>query len=159
MSAPAPPPERRILVVEDEKDIRDVLKELLESSLSDVRVETAASGVEGLRKLGTFRPDVIISDYKMPGMTGLDFLEAARAQAPDTPKILMTAFGDLDLAVRSINEAHIENFFQKPIDPELVVAKLDRILRMQEAHREKEAALRRGLQALREQLAEAEKRP
>ena len=150
-------PERRILIVEDEEDIRAVLKELLESGLDRVRVDTAGTGMEALRKIPTFRPDVIISDYKMPGMTGLDFLEASRAVAPDTPKVLMTAFGDLDIAVKAINDAHIENFFQKPLNPEAVLQKVDRILQMQEARREKEHALSRSLEALKERLADVER--
>ena len=59
--------------------------------------------------------------------------------------------------VRAINDAHIENFLQKPIDPELVVAKLDRILRMQEAKRARELALNRSIEALKERLTDAEK--
>ena len=143
---------RRILLVEDEEDIRLSLKELLETSLDRVEVALAANGEEGLQHVRDAPPDLIISDYKMPGMTGLDFLEAARAFLPDTPKVLITAFPDLDLAVKAINDAHIENFLQKPLDPEVVVQKVDRILRMQAARREKERALARGLKELGERL-------
>lgn len=155
MAAPAPSlPTRRILVVEDEDDIREVLKELLETSIDRVQVTTAASGSEGLRAVQSQRPDLIISDYKMPGMNGLEFLQASRAFAPDTPRMLITAFPDLDIAVRSINEAHIENFLHKPLDPQVVIEKVDRILQIQAAKHEKERALARGLKELSERLAE-----
>ena len=147
-------PTRRILVVEDEDDIRAALKELLESSLDRVEVTLAADGTDGLRALQRMRPDLIVSDFKMPGMNGLEFLQAARAYAPETPKILITAFPDLDLAVRSINDAHIENFLQKPLDPEVVLEKVNRILLLQAAKHDKERALARGLKELSERLAE-----
>lgn len=156
MSTPALPP-RRILIVEDEEDIRTSLKDLLESSLERVEVTLAASGMEGLRAVRAAKPDLIISDYKMPGMTGVEFLEAARAYAPDAPKILITAFPDLEIAVRAINEAHIENFLQKPLDPDTVVQKVDRILRIEAAKHEKERALARGLKELADRL-DADKR-
>lgn len=154
MAAPADPPPRRILLVEDEEDIRLALKDLLETSLERVEVALAEDGAAGLRAVQRLRPDLIISDYKMPGMSGLDFLQAARAYAPDTPRILITAFPDLDLAVRSINDAHIENFLQKPLDPGVVVEKVERILHLQAARHEKERALARGLKELSERLAE-----
>ena len=157
MDSHADPPPRRILIVEDEEDIRVALKDLLESSLERVEVTLAEDGNAGLRALQAQRPDLIVSDYKMPGMSGLDFLQAARAYAPETPKILITAFPDLDLAVKSINDAHIENFLQKPLDPEVVLEKVNRILLMQAARHEKERALARGLKELSERLAEKEK--
>lgn len=157
MTDPEPLPPRRILVVDDEEDIRVALKDLLESSLDRVEVTIAEDGASGLRVLQRLRPDLIVSDYKMPGMNGLEFLQASRAQAPETPKILITAFPDLDLAVRAINDAHIENFLQKPLDPVVVLEKVDRILLLQAARHEKERALARGLKELSERLAGRER--
>lgn len=57
----------------------------------------------------------------MPGMNGLQFLERARQVAPDVPRMIMTAFPDLDVAIEAINEARIETFFTKPLDPDKVV--------------------------------------
>lgn len=147
---------RRILVVEDEEDIRVVLKDLLESGLDDVDVRTAGTAEEALDGLSAWRPDVILSDYKMPGMDGLAFLEASRVAAPETPKILMTAFPDLEVAVKAINDAHIENFLPKPLDPDTVLANVDRILHMQAAKRDRERALSRSIDALRQRLADAD---
>jgi YesN/AraC family two-component response regulator len=153
------PDRRRILIVEDEPDIRDALKDLLQASLRDVDVHTADNGQDALRILSTLRPHVIISDFKMPGMDGLQFLEASRALLPDAPKVLMTAYPDMDVAIKAINDTHIENFFQKPLDPTQVVAKLDRILQMQEAKWERERALSRSIEALKQRLAEVEGEP
>jgi YesN/AraC family two-component response regulator len=121
------------------------------------QVVPAANGAEGLRQLPTVRPQLIITDYKMPGMTGLEFLEAARAIAPETPRILMTAYPDLEVATRAINEAHIENFLAKPIDPDEMIGKIVRVLQMQEAKLDKERQLARTLRQLSETLDAARK--
>ena len=147
---------RRILVVEDEQDIRDLLKELLESSVPSVEVSLAPTGGDGLRMMELDAFDLIITDFKMPGMNGLEFLQAARARSPDTPRVLMTAFPDLDIAVRSINEAHIENFFAKPLDPDEIVEKVTRILDMQEARVLRERAFARSANLLADRLRKPE---
>lgn len=148
---------RRVLVVEDEPDIRDSLKDLLEMGIPDLTVDLAANGAEGLRALQATPTHLIITDYKMPGMNGLEFLAAARAMAPETPRILMTAFPDLEIATRAINEAHIENFLAKPVDPDEILAKVTRVFQMEEARHEKERSLARTLRQLQEAL-EAQKK-
>jgi two-component system, probable response regulator PhcQ len=109
LSTTAPPgskPKRAVLIVDDEPDILESLCDLFEAAL-DI-----------LQKGGI---DLILSDYKMPGMNGLQLLERARQVAPDVPRMIMTAFPDLDVAIEAINEARIETFFTKPLDPDKVV--------------------------------------
>src|SRR5688572_448358 len=103
---------RRILVVEDEEDIRELLAQLLASSLENVIVESRSDGPSALRAIAANPPDLIITDYKMPGMNGLDFLAHVRLQLPNVPAILITAFPDLEIAVRAINEARVQSFLQ-----------------------------------------------
>lgn len=136
---------RRILLVEDEADIRDAMKDLLEASLSGVRVTTAASGVEALQRLAGDAPHLIISDYKMPGMNGLDFLKAARSSAPGASRILMTAFPDLDVALKAINEAHIESFFPKPLDVHEVIQRIERSLDRSQSRQQRDLAMARAM--------------
>lgn len=143
MTAPVETKTRRVLVVEDEPDIRESLKDLLEAAVRDVEVTTAASGREALGILPRLSPHLIISDHKMPGITGLDLLGAARATAPGTARVLMTAFPDVDVALEAINEAHIEAYFQKPLDTGLVVEKVGELLdRQQERHRRERSMAR-----------------
>ena len=143
--------------MEDEPDIRQSLKELIEIQLPEAQVDTAATGAEALRMLPTARPHLIITDFKMPGMNGLEFLAAARAQMPEVPRILMTAYPDLEVATRAINEAHIENFLAKPIEPEELLAKLVRIFQMADARHNKERALARTLRELQEAIETTKK--
>lgn len=119
---------RRLLVVEDEEDIRELLAELLGSSLENVVVESRPDAQAALRAIAANPPDLIITDYKMPGMNGLDFLMHVRLQHPNVPAILITAFPDLDIAIRAINEARVQSFLQKPIDPQQVLRVVGGIL-------------------------------
>lgn len=141
-------PERRqtILLVDDEKDIRESLKALFETCLDGVDVRTAAGGSEALDVLGREQIDAIISDYKMPGMNGVEFLQRAARQSPSTPRILVTAFPDLEIAIRAINEAGIENFFTKPFEPEQVLRVVRELLHERRVQQMRERAFARSLE-------------
>ncbi|MHB8605756.1 MAG: response regulator [Thermoplasmatota archaeon] len=106
-----------VLLVDDEPDITDALRGLLERALPHVRVRTANDPVQGLDILRSEPVDVIISDYRMPRMTGVQFLAEALHLRPDVPRVLLTAYPDLDVAMRSVNEARIEQLITKPVTP------------------------------------------
>lgn len=148
---------RRILVVEDEPDIRELLAELLGTGIENAVVEAREDGPSALRAIAATPPDLIVTDFKMPGMNGLEFLQASRAMAPETPRVLMTAYPDLEIATRAINEAHIENFLAKPVEPEELIAKVVRIFQIEEARLERERSLARTIRALQTAI-EAEKK-
>lgn len=148
---PQPRPQT-ILVVDDEADIVESLKQLLEVSLTDIRVVTAANGAEALKLLKAEPVDVIISDYKMPTMNGLEFLAEARKVAPKVPRILVTAFPDLELAIKAVNEAKIENFFTKPVEPSKVVEITKSVLSERRAQEMRDRSFARSLDTLRRQI-------
>jgi DNA-binding NtrC family response regulator len=154
--APGPEPARqrqqRILVVDDEEDIRESLKALFETCLDDVEVRTAAGGAVALDILGKETIDLIVTDYKMPGMNGLEFLARAAKQGPSIPRILVTAFPDLEIAIRAINEANIENFFTKPFDADQVLEVVRSILREQRAQEMRNRSFARTMDVMRKQL-------
>ena len=145
-----------LLLVDDEADIRDSLKMLLEASIDDVDVLTAESGQAALDALARQPVDLIITDYKMPGMNGLEFLHRAAKTSPKTPRILVTAFPDLEIAIKAINEAGIENFFTKPFEPEQVISVVREILQEQRAATMRNLSFARSLDVMRRNMEKKE---
>ena len=146
------PRQQRLLIVDDEEDIRESLKALFETCLDNVEVRTAASGAAGLDAIAKEPIDLIITDYKMPGMNGLEFLDRAAKQGPPIPRILVTAFPDLEIAIRAINEANIENFFTKPFDADQVLNVVRSILQEQRAQEMRARSFARTIDLMRRQM-------
>jgi FixJ family two-component response regulator len=106
----------QLLVVDDEKDNLDALKRLLRK---EFEVLTALSAEEGLKILeGGARVDAIVSDQRMPGMTGSEFLGKVQEIDPVATRILLTGFADLEAVVDAVNRGHIWRYVQKPWEPE-----------------------------------------
>lgn len=115
------PSVQAILLVDDEPDILESLSDVFSLHLPGVKVLTAPNGKAALEILKKEEVGLIVSDYKMPGMDGLEFLTQARQVAPAAPRILITAYPELNVAVRAINEAQIQNFLTKPITPQALI--------------------------------------
>ncbi|MGQ0535917.1 MAG: response regulator [Methanobacteriota archaeon] len=158
MSPPDPlPTERRpqtVLLVDDERDILESLGAVLEHGLKDTVVMTAESGAGALEILARHPVDLIVTDYKMPGMNGIEFLAKARVAAPGVPRILVTAYPDLDLAIRAINDEKIENFLTKPFRVEQALEVIQAVLSERRARELRDRSFARSLDQLRKRLAE-----
>ncbi len=102
-------PHQRILVVDDDEAVRRFIVECLQSL--GYSVDEAADGESGLRVLQGSRPDLIIVDYAMPGMTGVDVVLRARDVAPDVPIILATGYADMEAVDRVMP---MESVLRKP---------------------------------------------
>lgn len=131
----------RLLVVDDETNAREALAELLGDEGYVIR--TAKDGAEALEILGSWTPDVVLTDLKMPRMGGLELLERGRACAPHAAFVVMTAFGSIQTAVEAIQRG-AETYVTKPLDMEAVSALVGRAL--EKARLSQEAA------SLREQV-------
>ena len=107
---PSPPAIReevraRVLLVEDDEGVRQFIAESLE--MLGYSVVSASHGREGLERLGDETPELMIIDYAMPGLNGLEVAEAAKARAPGLPIILTTGYADMEAVHRVFDPAHI----------------------------------------------------
>jgi serine/threonine-protein kinase len=103
----------RILFVDDEERILTALKTIFRSKY---HVLTAANGQEALEFIGKFKIPVIVSDQRMPGMTGVELLRRSVEMSPDSVRILLTGYSDLASIVGSINDGEVYRFISKPWD-------------------------------------------
>lgn len=101
----------RILCVDDEPNILRSLKWMLQK---DFEVHIATSGQAGLMLVADHDFDVIISDQRMPGMMGSEFLREVRKRSPRSMRILLTGYSDLQAILRSVNEGEVFRFVSKP---------------------------------------------
>jgi two-component system, probable response regulator PhcQ len=106
----------KILVVDDEPHVTEALKRLLHREPYEVLSASYAN--EALQILTYESISVVISDEKMPGMQGAEFLAMVYRHFPDTVRIMLTGHANLDLAMRAINEGQIYRFFMKPCNEE-----------------------------------------
>jgi len=132
---------RRVLVVDDEENLRLVLRTLLRRH--GYEVETAANGDEALTLVDSFGPDVVLTDVRMPKMGGLDLLQTLRAKGNDATVIVMSAYGNMDLAVEAMKVGAYD-YVQKPFKPDEVVLALRKA--------EERESLRRENRALRDEI-------
>jgi DNA-binding NtrC family response regulator len=103
----------KAFIIDDDKEMRASLMHLLANA--NWTVEESATAIDVEKKIAEFRPDVILSDVRMPGRTGTEFLEACRA-LDMAPIILMSAHGDIPMAVNAIKTGAY-GFLEKPFDP------------------------------------------
>ncbi len=132
---------RRVLVVDDEENLRLVVRTFLKRD--GYEVEVASSGEEALALVESFGPDVILTDVRMPRMGGLDLLATLKAKGIDSTVIVMSAYGNVDLALEAI-KAGAYDYIQKPFKAEEVLLTLRKA--------EEREALRRENRALRQEI-------
>src|SRR3954469_23577223 len=133
-----------VLVIDDEVGILDTIRILLKSE--GFTPYTALGGKKGLEQIAALRPELILTDVRMPDVTGLDILSSVRAHDPEAVVILMTAQASLQSAIGAVNNGAFY-YIQKPFKNEELVA----IVRRAAQHRN----LRREARAVK---AEARKR-
>jgi len=101
-----------LLIVDDETNVLKSLRRLLLDT--DYTVLTAESGEEGLKIFEDNEIHVVISDYRMPGMNGVEFLNKVRENSPDTIRLILSGYADVVAIVEAINEGQIYKFITKP---------------------------------------------
>jgi CheY-like chemotaxis protein len=108
---------RKVLVVDDDPVVRKSFDRVLTGK--GYAVITAENGEEALRKLNEEKYDVVYTDIRMPGMSGLEVAEKVKARQPWTPVVIITGYGN-DAAEARAKAAGVANFLHKPLSPELI---------------------------------------
>lgn len=111
MNKTEPQSSSKVLVIDDEKSILDVIRILLGNA--GYMVFTASSGRVGIEQIENVKPDIVITDIRMPDMSGMELLSVARAKDAELPVILMTAQASLQSAMQAVNEGAF-HYIQKP---------------------------------------------
>src|SRR6266850_2455335 len=108
-----------LLVVDDEPNVCDSVHDLLRH---EFRVLKALSADEGCRLLQENEVHIIMSDQRMPRVTGVELLTKARVRHPQAVRMLFTGYTDLESIIAAINQGHIFQFLKKPWQPEELVS-------------------------------------
>ncbi len=136
----------KVLVVDDDRGLRQSVSFILQDG--GYLPRAVAGGEEGLEAVEAFDPDLILVDYRMPGMDGLDFVAAYRKTGGEAPVIVMTAYGSMELAVKAM-QAGAYDYLPKPFGAEEVLLTLRKA--------QEREMLRREVGRLREEVS-AERR-
>lgn len=135
------PEKRRILVIDDEADIRESLELLLEGE--NYSVDLAENAVSGFQKFEAGNYDLILLDLMMPDRSGMDVLSDIRQRDTETPVFMLTAYGSVEVAVRALKSG-ANDYFAKPWDNEKLLIEIDRMI--SKGHLEREnTQLKRAL--------------
>lgn len=111
--------EKRILFVDDELNVLEGYQRQFRKVFDTVIAPSGAQGLEAITGAGPFA--VVVSDFKMPGMNGIEFLARVRDLAPDTVRIMLTGFAEIQSIIEAINEGNVYRFLTKPCQPELMI--------------------------------------
>jgi two-component system response regulator HupR/HoxA len=151
--------ETTVLIVDDEPRVLDALEAIL---AAEFRVLRAEGGAAALDTLAREEVAVIVTDYRMPGMTGVELLRQSQEVAPEALRIILTAYTDVDNLMDAINTGRIYHFIPKPWDPQQLLVVVRRAAERWTLAREN-ARLRDELEvalnALRRDTKEARTRP
>ncbi|MBI4957346.1 MAG: response regulator [Myxococcales bacterium] len=159
MTASPPAPCPRVLFVDDEVGVLEALRHAVLDQAWDFA--SACSGPEALRELEVAPAAVIVSDYRMPGMSGVELLRAVRERHPETVRIVLSGYAEAHAIVAAINEGHVERFLPKPWDDDELVAAIRSGVSKYElemANAQLSRALRANNEALREANETLERR-
>ena len=154
------PPQNKkhtLLVVDDERDVCDSVYDLLRREFNVLKARSAA---EGYKLLEDNEVHIIMTDQRMPKVTGVELLKSIRAGHPQAIRMLFTGYADLDSVIAAINQGHIFKFLKKPWEPcdledavREAAAEYDRLVE----HAETMDKLRTELHGLRDRISALER--
>ena len=122
--------DHKILMVDDEEQILKSFQRRLRKIFT---LDVAQSGEKGLDLIDSRGPyAVVVSDYRMPQMNGVEFLRRVKEKDPDTIRIVLTGFADLQTAITAVNESQVFRFLTKPCPPATLIESLNQAIRFYE---------------------------
>lgn len=141
-----------ILLVDDEPNVLSALRRQLRDKY-EVKTETNPDAA-----LSTFFPGpliaAVISDYRMPQMNGIDFLNQVKKKSPDTTRLMLTGYADLDNAIRAVNDGNVFRFLTKPCEQDVLRKNVEEAVRQHELVTTKKVLLEQTLKGCVELLSE-----
>jgi len=117
----------KTLLVDDDELIRDSLSIAFKNK--GCLLQTAETAEDGLKALKEESFDIIVSDFKLPGIDGIEFLKLATAYHPNSVKILITAYGDKDVVSEALG-AGAQDFIEKPFSIRMLIDSLNRLIQI-----------------------------
>ena len=139
MTTPKITEKKAVLIVDDDTANLTALKFLLKK---DYIIYTASSGRMGLEILEENKVDLIISDQRMPEMTGTEFLNQALINFPSIVRLILTAYTDVESMLDSINKCHVYKYLTKPVDPDTLKNTIKDALRQNEIDKQKDLLIK-----------------
>lgn len=141
----------KVLIVDDERIEREGLRAMLQRGLPNLEIEEASNGNQAVEIAATFRPDLVLMDIKMPGMSGIEAVERIAAAHPSIGFIVVSAFDTFDYA-RQAMKLGVKDYLLKPSKAREIVDTVGRVLRgieeerrSVESNRQQQAALRKAM--------------
>lgn len=123
---------KTVLIVDDEKDLQNIVAEML--SPLGVNIIKADNGEDGYKMILSHKPDLVISDIKMPKLDGLQMLAQIKSAGIEVPVIIITAFGDKE-KIKQAWRLGAFDFLDKPVEPEAILHTAQSALSMQKEHK------------------------
>ncbi|MEM9487690.1 MAG: response regulator [Myxococcota bacterium] len=102
-----------LMIVDDEEEILKMLARLFKR---EYNVVTANGGEDGLKKFDDARPELVLSDQRMRGMTGIEMLKVMKEREPGIVSLLITGFADIDVVIEALNHKLLHRYVTKPWD-------------------------------------------
>jgi response regulator RpfG family c-di-GMP phosphodiesterase len=138
---------KRVLFVDDEQNLLSSYKRILHNKFEITTSNSPRAALEVIKSAGSKNPfSVIVSDFKMPEMNGLKFLQEAKKIAPVTVRALLTGFADIDTSIAAINEGAIFRFLTKPCPPQILIYALTNCIEQYELVNSERELIRGTLQ-------------
>ena len=122
---------KKILIIEDEEQIRKVLKRILEQQIENLDVEEAKDGLEGIEKIKKNDFDLVLCDIKMPRKDGMEVLEEAKTINPNIPFVMISGHGDMDTVIELMRKGAMD-YIPKPPDLNRLITSVKNALEKKE---------------------------